>query len=388
LGEVNIFNGGYKMNYLSMNGSPKTQNYTYFNYTSASGAVKEIPAYCINPTTKGVPQSVAQGESIKYIANEASNDPKIVGIIVNGYPHRGLSELKLDNKYQAYYATKMALWCYLIDGWSIDKLTVNASLSGAEKERAQKILTAAKDIYQRGIWWTSVPQPTITVTPDRDSAYSVTIDGKEYKQQIFTAHSETWVCDYDISIGFTLPDEVPEGTRIVNMANEDITKITTSATGSGYAGQFKVLYPADTVDGQSGAVQLSLRANVYKYAIYYALCAETSKYGTLQRYLTLADNLSTAKNYVLDARPAALGLAANERITELMFVFGTVKAGFAQVETPYIYGTVVKSLSNGSSFVNVADVGGLYNGQWIMGVSRWVTSVYAKTTVTLPKTGY
>ena len=28
LGEVGIFNGGYKMNYLSMYGSPKSQSYT------------------------------------------------------------------------------------------------------------------------------------------------------------------------------------------------------------------------------------------------------------------------------------------------------------------------------------------------------------------------
>ena len=81
-------------------------------------------------------------------------------------------------------------------------------------------------------------------------------------------------------------------------------------------------------------------------------------------------------------------LATNERVTEFMFVFGAVKAGFGQVETPYIYGTVAKSLSNGTGFVNVADVGGLHDGQWVMGVSRWVTTVYSKTTVTLPKTGY
>ena len=137
LGEVNITNGGYKQSYLSMNGSVRSQYYTYFNFKSASGAIKEIPAYCINPATKGVPQSVSPGTSIKYIANEASNDPKIVGIIANGYPHRGLSELKLDNKYQAYYATKMALWCYLIDGWSIDRLTVNPSLSGVERARRE-----------------------------------------------------------------------------------------------------------------------------------------------------------------------------------------------------------------------------------------------------------
>ena len=105
-------------------------------------------------------------------------------------------------------------------------------------------------------------------------------------------------------------------------------------------------------------------------------------------YRTLADNLSTTKNYVLDMRPAVLGLAANERVTEIMFVFGTVPAGFAQVETPVLYGTVCGGLSNGTNLVNSADIGGLYNGQWIQAVSRWLTTVYAKNTMTLPKTGY
>ena len=105
-------------------------------------------------------------------------------------------------------------------------------------------------------------------------------------------------------------------------------------------------------------------------------------------YRTLADNLSTSKVYVLDARPAVLGLAANERVIEVMFVFGNVKAGFAQVETPYIYATARSGLANNSGIVNVADVGGLYNGQWIQAVSRWLTTVYTKTTVKLPKTGY
>ena len=105
-------------------------------------------------------------------------------------------------------------------------------------------------------------------------------------------------------------------------------------------------------------------------------------------YRTLADNLSTSKVYVLDARPAVLGLAANERVTEVMFVFGIVPAGFAQVETPYIYATARSGLANSSGIVNVADAGGLYNGQWIQAVSRWLTTVYTKTTAKLPKTGY
>ncbi len=104
-------------------------------------------------------------------------------------------------------------------------------------------------------------------------------------------------------------------------------------------------------------------------------------------YRTLADNLSTSRNYTLQASPAALGLAANERVTEVMFVFGQAPAGFAQVEKPQIKCTAVAGLSAGSSFVNIADVGGVYNGVWVQAISRWVTTVYGKPTP-LPKTGY
>ena len=43
-------------------------------------------------------------------------------------------------------------------------------------------------------------------------------------------------------------------------------------------------------------------------------------------YRTLADNLSTSKVYVLDARPAVLGLAANERVTERSLFVGFWKS--------------------------------------------------------------
>jgi len=102
---------------------------------------------------------------------------------------------------------------------------------------------------------------------------------------------------------------------------------------------------------------------------------------------TLADSLSTSQNYTLAASPVALGLAANERVTEIMFVFGQAPAGFAQVEKPMLQCTALASLKGGTSFVNVADVGGVYNGVWVQGISRWVTTVYGKPTP-LPKTGY
>ncbi len=100
----------------------------------------------------------------------------------------------------------------------------------------------------------------------------------------------------------------------------------------------------------------------------------------------MVDNLSTQKNYTLAASPVALGLASNERVTEIMFVFGQAPAGFAQVEKPHIYCNARNGLPAGS-FVNKADVGGVYNGVWVQAVSRWVTEVYGKRP-SLPKTGY
>ena len=302
LGEVQIYNGGVEMSYLSINGRIRSQIYTYYSYDNGSGSTREIPAYCVNPNTLGVPQTVGVGESIEYLADEKASDPKVVGIVANGYPTRSLAELGLENKYQGYYATKMALWCYLLSNWDINNLKVNPNLTGIELQRAQKILAAAKDIYARGTAWNEMLSPEVTCTPDRDTAYEVTIDGKQYKQQVFTFWSKTWVCDYSVNVAFSVPDDVPDGTRIVDMNNQDITTITTEGTGDGYAGKFKILYPLESVQGKTGSVQLSFNTNVYKYAVFFAICQEKDEYGELQNYVVDTDptttmQLSTYSNY-------------------------------------------------------------------------------------------
>ena len=293
LGEVQIYNGGVEMSYLSINGRIRSQIYTYYNYDNGSGSTREIPAYCVNPNTLGVPQTVGVGESIEYLADEKASDPKVVGIVANGYPTRSLAELGLENKYQGYYATKMALWCYLLSNWDINNLKVNPNLTGVELQRAQKILAAAKDIYARGTAWNEMLSPEVTCTPDRDTAYEVTIDGKQYKQQVFTFWSKTWVCDYSVNVAFSVPDDVPDGTRIVDMNNQDITTITTEGTGDGYAGKFKILYPLESVQGKTGSVQLSFNTNVYKYAVFFAICQEKDEYGELQNYVVDTDPTTT-----------------------------------------------------------------------------------------------
>ena len=196
----------------------------------------------------------------------------------------------------------------------------------------------------------------------------------DYEGQIVTFEVEDNSVSTGVSIKKTGYAEV--------MPNQPI-RYTITGIGNTSTVPLSSFYWRDTLPGQ---VQLSkVVTGTYNQQLSYKIVYKTN---LKDSYQTLADSLSTTKNYVLEASPAALGLASNERVTEIMFVFGTVKGGFGQVETAYIHGNVVNGLANGSSFVNVADVGGVYNGQWIQAVSRWVTKVYAKTITTLPKTGY
>lgn len=196
----------------------------------------------------------------------------------------------------------------------------------------------------------------------------------EYEGQIITFEVENDSVNTGVSIHKTGYAEV--------MSNAPI-KYT--LTGIGNTGNVALdnFYWRDTLPAQ---VRLDkIVTGTYNQGQNYKVVYKTNLNGG---YRTLADSLSTTKNHVLDASRTALGLASNERIVEVMFIFGTVRPGFAQVETPMLYATTISGLANKSQFVNVADVGGTHNGVWVQAVSRWVTTVYAKTTVTLPKTGY
>ena len=167
------------------------------------------------------------------------------------------------------------------------------------------------------------------------------------------------------------------------MPGQDI-RYTFSDIGNNSTTALTSFYWRDTLPTQ--AVRLSrIFTGTYNAPGNYKVVYKTNLSGG--EYRTMYDNLSTAKNHVLDASPTALGLASNEYVTEFMVSFGIVPGNFRQVESPKVYCNVVSWLTGGTQFVNQADVGGVYNGQWIMATSRWVTRVY-KPAKPLPRTGY
>jgi uncharacterized repeat protein (TIGR01451 family) len=132
------------------------------------------------------------------------------------------------------------------------------------------------------------------------------------------------------------------------------------------------------------AVRLTrIVTGTYNQALTYKVLITTNKGDTR----IIADNLSTTRNNVIDCSGAALGLRSDEYVASFTLLFGTVKAGFAQVEQPQIFVKVLPALANGYEFANKADVGGKYGSEWVVGNTTWLTRIYCKPEP-LPRTGY
>ena len=197
----------------------------------------------------------------------------------------------------------------------------------------------------------------------------------EYAGQIVKASMTNKSLSTNVSIKKTGYVEVMPG-QLVRYNFTDIANNSTTALES--------FYWRDTLPVKAVRLQ-TIYTGTWNTPGNYKIVYRTNLSGDTWR--TLADNLSTSKNYVLDASPAALGLAANEYVTEFMAAFGIVPANFRQVEAPRVDCKALAKLTGGTQFVNQADTGGVYNGQWIMATSRWVTRVYAPSKP-LPRTGY
>ncbi|MEY8420401.1 SpaA isopeptide-forming pilin-related protein [Oscillospiraceae bacterium 44-5] len=286
MAEVDVYARNETLDWLTMNGSVKEQHYTYYKYESVqTGQVKVIPAYCVDPRLYGVPALVPEGTPIKYTAPDTVSDPKVCGIIANGYPHEPLSVLKVNTPEEAYYATKTALWIYLLGNWSVNGLGINPK---ADQAAAKRVLEATRTIYNRGMGWSSIPTPKLTATADKDVAYPVTINGQPYYQQVITISSDTWSIE-DVKVN--LAEGAPAGAKILDMNDQEITRVpmSTFSMTDGHKGQCKIVYPASGVEGQTGTVQLNMRSVVVQYEIYYAKSLQADQYGNIQDYMLDTD---------------------------------------------------------------------------------------------------
>ncbi|MDR1205672.1 MAG: hypothetical protein LBL26_09380 [Peptococcaceae bacterium] len=273
--------------------------YSYFYYDNErTGEIEEHPVYCIDPAKGGAYQIVTEvgpnsddgSDTATYIRGEKVGDQKYQGILGYGHPHMRLSTMGLETREEGYYATKLALWLYILDS-DPNALTVNPKYGDSDPE-ALRVRAAAIEIYNKGLANT-VPEPKITVTGKTTTA---NLDAsEEYFVQEIIINSSAWssinIDTNSVQLAWESPP--PTGTVVLGSSGEDITAslfvaLEDRGDGTGFWGKATVKYPASQVDPDADTPPTLLAEGLLNNDDIYIAYAEADR-NKYQRYLVERD---------------------------------------------------------------------------------------------------
>ena len=229
-----------------------------------------------------------------------------------------------------------------------------------------------------------------------------------------------------VTLGTSITQQTNKTIRAGSSMRVDITKANNNSDVRLDNFYLHIKVPTD-------AARIStLSPGTWNQAVWYSIQYKTN----MSDYKLLASNLSSTNRYTYDLSSKSLGLQANEYVTDVRLVFGTVPAGFAmQTKTSYTM-YVLSTVYNNYKLINRLEMGGQHNttvvstnhitnswgvdgapagtastgvtattvagvnggqaavsgssGQWTTSTSIWTTTVTSKNKMpsSLPKTGY
>ena len=248
LNKVNLYaKGSQGAQLLTWKGAVDPHNFaaTIIVYRAEDG--KEYPAYCANPNKPGV-ENLA-GKSYDVDADQKDTDPAVWGVITNGYPYKTPQELGVNTEYEAYYATKMAVWAVVHDNYSnLNDWKANGS-QNANVEKAMKDLVAKgrANQYVYRTWLAMNPKSTKAEPDSKDSNYL----SQEY----------TLDCNVDIrSYRVVIDGDVPAGAKVTDVNNNEKDNFDGSEKA------FKVLIPKESV-GDGGSFRVLVKGKLENKAV-------------------------------------------------------------------------------------------------------------------------
>ncbi|MDR1320300.1 MAG: Cys-Gln thioester bond-forming surface protein [Gracilibacteraceae bacterium] len=330
MAEARIYSLGESLNYLLYEGTPKTVFFVGYTGRLLTGESFEFPAYCLNPQKPGPSETSPYSVDTKdYITN-----PKIWGIVSNGYPYKTIGELGVHTREQAYYATKMALWTYIY-GWNVN------SWAAASSEQAVT-LAAMKQIYSAGIAVTSIPQTMLSVAPDAAKMEQDALN-PGYVSQTYTVTANMEIRSFEVF----LEGDVPGGTKVTDLAGGAKTVF---AAGE----QFKVIVPADQIADRTGNFVVTVKGQLRTNAVIYGLSYDSA----LQDFAVTRDPfdfqnatttaLYSAQNTFLEIVKLAAG--TNSPLAGAVFKVTDPEGGVVGVFTADSSGRVVVPLTKTGVF--------------------------------------
>lgn len=205
---------------------------------------KTYPAYCQDIHLDGV------GVLAPYTVDisETLSDVKVWRVIVNGFPYKTPSQMGVENEYDAFVATKEAIYCVQHNYNTSERYIVEKS-----DTRGKKMYDAIVKLVDIGRNGTQTPyNGGVTATKVGD----LKEEGSYYSQE-FQLTCGVTTSKYSI----TSTENLPKGTKITNMSDKE----TTSFSGNEH---FKIKIPQSEMNKDIN-FNLSLKATAETYPVFF-----------------------------------------------------------------------------------------------------------------------
>lgn len=257
--DVNIYNLGLCEHTLQYwKESIQKWSYIICHYVVYEENGRTYPAYCLNREEKGV------GDVDSYNVNLESliDDDRIWRTVINGFPYKSAAELGVYNDFDAFMATKQAIYCILYD-WD------PATRFRGGNERGTQIYEAIKKMVYEGRYGTYTPQ-SANVTVDKVGQVK---DEGDYYSQEYSVSSRVETSQYII----TDVINCPSGAYISDLNNN----AKTTFNGGEH---FKLRVPKNSMGTDINA-KINVQAKCKTYPVFFG---RTYLAGT-QNYLITTD---------------------------------------------------------------------------------------------------
>ena len=263
-------------------------SYIICTYVTYNENGNEYPAYCLNRESHGV------GETGDYSVDLTNllDDVRVWRTIINAYPYKSPEEMNVENEFDAFVATKQAVYCILYD-WDPE-----TRFRGAD-ERGERIANAIVNLVNIGRNGTQTPYTNgISISKVGDFIE----DGNYYTQE-FKTDCGINTKNYTI----TATNGLPYGTIITDMNNNE----TTTFNGNS---NFKVKIPKNSINSDINAI-FSLQACAKNYPVFFG---KTRIDGT-QNYAITADpfgNITGVGNFNLSTNTGKIQINKTDTDTK------------------------------------------------------------------------
>ena len=243
---------GYHLQYWTGSGWSFVKT-TYVYYEQGGN---QYPAYCMQPDLPGVGESSEYNVSVDDIVN----DVRLWRVAINGYPYQTPQSMGLENQYDAFVATKQAIYRVL------DGRDPNTFYNGADS-RGQAIKNAIINLVNIGRNGSQTPMNT-DVTTNKVGGF---VEDGDYYSQEYSISSPVETSEYTI----TAVQGLPDGYQITNMSNNSQNTFSGSE-------HFKVRVPKTALSSDIKAT-IVLQAKCKTYPVFYG---QTTVPGTQDYLLT------------------------------------------------------------------------------------------------------